>query len=71
MDYKIESGSETGIELDEQYDRIRTLQQVNSIQAQQCKQMVQEYSIRINDSIQELIIVMQDFNCVLKELLDE
>jgi hypothetical protein len=71
MDYKIESGSETGIELDEQYDRIRTLQQVNSIQAQQCKQMVKEYSIRINDSVQELIIAMQDFNCALKELLDE
>ena len=71
MDSQIEPGSETGIELDEQYDRIRTLQRVNLIQAHEVKSMVKEYSVRINDSVQELILAMRDFNCALKELLDE
>lgn len=71
MDSQIEPGSETGIELDEQYDRIRTLQHVNLIQTHEVKSMVKEYSVRINDSVQELILAMRDFNCALKELLDD
>lgn len=67
----IEAGSETGIELDEQYDRISSLQRVNSVQTREVKKMVHEYSIRINDSIQELILAIRDFNHELKNLLDE
>lgn len=67
----IEPGSETGIELEAEYEKMRVMQKINGVQIHEVKSMVREYSTRINDSIQELILTIQDFNQALGDLLDE